>query len=180
LYIDAVEPERVFVNYSVDASVSWSSDRLSPFWHAAPVPELAQQVDDESLERSRRHLSHTIKEVGLQCPGEYLIAAPYLFLGSSGHFGCRGALVRKSRFGETSRGAPLAPLHIAEEAPEKLHIDFRRSLRKNLKPVGVARYMPRPVFSIKPARCKNTFAHAVRFPKVVCRPLGASPSGLIR
>src|SRR5207248_1415925 len=36
----------------------------------------------------------------------------------------------------------------------------------------MARYTPRLVFSIDPARCRNTFAHAVRFPKVVWRPLG--------
>ena len=50
LDIDAVEPECVFVDNSVYASVPWPSDCLSSFRLAAPIPEFAQQIYDEFLE----------------------------------------------------------------------------------------------------------------------------------
>jgi hypothetical protein len=50
LDIDAVEPECVFVDNPVYASVPWPSDCLSSFRLAAPIPELAQQIYDEFLE----------------------------------------------------------------------------------------------------------------------------------
>ena len=131
--VDAIQAKCILVDDAVEPCIAWPSDRLSPFGLPAPVSEFAQEIDHEAFEENGRHFSLTIKQVGLECAGEYLIALAYLFLGGSGGFASMEFGVYAIWFARKRGRTPLTPLNIAREPLEEAHVNLGGFLGENIQ-----------------------------------------------
>src|SRR5271166_6631545 len=81
LHVDDVETERVLLDDAVDAAVADPAERAAHLDPAAAVAHPHQEIDDETLEKSRRKRMHPFDDFARQLRIQHLIAGSDRFLG---------------------------------------------------------------------------------------------------